>query len=104
MEPSWSPADPLGEPLYFLRMSGTYYSSCEFSAPWGLELPPMPDTLMFHVVTSGACWLEAPGGDRCQLQPGDLALVPHGDGHRLVSTPGARAVRLGDVPRQEISG
>src|SRR5678816_2016818 len=56
-------ADPLGEALYFLRMSGTMYSSCEFTAPWGLVVPAFPGSLMFHVVTSGRCWLEVEGSD-----------------------------------------
>ena len=28
---------------------------------------------MFHVVTSGQCWLDVEGADRRLLQPGDLA-------------------------------
>ena len=41
MADPWTNVDPLGEALHFLRMSGTFYSRCEFSAPWGLELPPI---------------------------------------------------------------
>src|SRR5215211_5007271 len=96
-------SDPLGEALYFLRMSGTMYSTCEFTAPWGLVLPAVPGSLMFHVLTSGRCWLEVGGSDPRLLQPGDLALVPHGDGHRLASEPGAAGVGLFDVPRDDVS-
>src|SRR4051812_8769653 len=81
-EKASSSVDPLGEALHFLRMSGIFYSRSEFSAPWGLLLPPMKDSLMFHFVTSGHCWLEVEGSERRQLQRGDLALVPHGEGHR----------------------
>lgn len=63
----------------------------------------MPGTLMFHVVTSGRCWLDVGGGERRLLEPGDLALVPHGAGHRLVSEPGEPATGLFDVPREEVS-
>jgi AraC-like DNA-binding protein len=98
-----SSADPLGEALYFLRMSGTFYSCCEFRAPWGLELPAMTGSLMFHVVTSGLCWLEVDGAEPRLLQPGDLSLVPHGEGHRLTSQPGTAGVRLWDVPREDAS-
>src|SRR5499426_1391734 len=45
--------DPLGEALHFLRMSGVFYCRSEFTAPWALDLPPIEDCLMFHVVTSG---------------------------------------------------
>jgi AraC-like DNA-binding protein len=94
--------DPLGEALHFLRMSGTFYARSELTEPWGVALPPMSDFLMFHVVTSGRCWLEVEGAEGRLLHPGDLALVPHGEGHRLVSKPGGPAADLFDLPREEI--
>lgn len=98
-----SPADPLGEALYFLRMSGAFYCRSEFTAPWALELPPFEDSLMFHVATSGACWLEVPGVEPRLLQPGEFALVPHGEGHRLASEPGIPAAKLFDIPGELVS-
>ena len=95
--------DPLGEALHLLQMNGVLYSRCEFSEPWGLDLPPIEDCLMFHIVISGGCWLEVEGAEPCLLQPGDLALVPHGQGHRLLSEPGAAAPHLFDIPREEVS-
>jgi AraC-like DNA-binding protein len=96
-------ADPLGEALHSMRMSSSFYSRCVFTAPWGLELPAFQDYLMFHVVTSGRCWLEVEGAEPCLLQPGDLALVPHGEGHRLASESGAPAAKLFDLPHQHLS-
>jgi AraC-like DNA-binding protein len=98
----WISHDPLGEALHLLRMSGVFYCRSEFTAPWGLELPVMPQCLMFHVVTTGRCWLELDGLDSQPLQPGDFALVPHGAGHRLVDEPGARCEGLFDLPRAEL--
>lgn len=95
----WASSDPLGEALHFLRMSGTFYCRSEFTAPWGLDLPAMPDCLMFHVLTLGECWLEVDGSEPLRLVPGDLALVPHGAGHRLLSAPGEAAAGLFDLPR-----
>lgn len=95
--------DPLGEALHHLRMRGVFYSRCEFSAPWGIDLPAIPDSLMFHVVINGACWLEVSGAERVQLQPGDLALVPHGAGHVLRSDDLARTPGLFDLPRDAVS-
>lgn len=103
MTDPWPSVDPLGEALHLLRMSGIFYSRCEFSAPWGLDLPAMPGMLMFHVVTSGSCWLQVGGVDDRLLQPGELALVPHGDGHRLLSAPGTPAAGLFDLPREYLS-
>jgi AraC-like DNA-binding protein len=96
-------ADPLGEALHFVRMSGTFYCRSEFTAPWALELPPFAHSLMFHVVTSGACLLEVEGAGQCVLRPGDLALVPHGAGHRLTSAAGVPAAKLFDLPREAVS-
>jgi AraC-like DNA-binding protein len=100
---SWESVDPLGEALHFLRMSGTFYCRSEFTAPWGLALPPMESSMMFHVVTAGECWLEVDGAKSRLLRPGDLALVPHGEGHRLVSEIGAPAAGLFDLPRELLS-
>jgi AraC-like DNA-binding protein len=97
----WPSMDPLGEALHSLRMSGVFYSRSEFTAPWGLALPPFPNCLMLHVLVSGPCWLEVEGEERSRLHPGDLALVPHGQGHRLLSEPGTPAVALFDVPRAQ---
>lgn len=99
----WPSADPLGEALHFLRMSGVFYTRSEFTAPWGLALPPMPDCLMFHVVTAGACWLGDDAAEPQRLAPGVLALVPHGEGHRLGSAPQAAAAALFDLPREQVS-
>lgn len=100
----WAPvADPLGEALHNLRMDSSLYTRSEMTAPWGLELPPMPGHVMFHVVTSGRCWLEVEGVEPRLLQPGDLALVSQGEGHCLVSTPGAATPGLFDLPREEVS-
>jgi AraC-like DNA-binding protein len=45
-------------------------------------------------VNSGRCWLEVDGDEPRHLQPGDFALVPHGQGHLLRSEPGAAAPRV----------
>lgn len=94
--------DPLGEALHFLRMSGVFYCRSEFTEPWALELPPFKNSLMFHVVTSGRCWLDVTGAEARLLQPGDLALVPHGEGHTLASERGVPAAKLFDIPRVEL--
>ena len=95
--------EPVGEALHYLRMSGAFYCRSELTAPFGLDLPPLDDTLMFHMVASGRCWLEVPGEKPQCLQPGDLALVPHGRGHRLVSEPGIECAKLFDLHREQIS-
>lgn len=99
----WPSADPLGEALHFLRMTGAFYCRSELSAPWGLTLMPMPGYLWFHVVTSGRVWLEAGGNTTRAVAPGDLALVPHGEGHVLRSEPGVPAPGILDLEREQVS-
>jgi len=102
--PEWvATADPLGEALHFLRMSGTFYARSEFTAPWGLAIPAFRNSMVFHVVTEGQCWVEVPGADAHRLQAGDLALLPHGQGHLLTSDPGAMVADLFALPRVEVS-
>ncbi|HET9601446.1 MAG TPA: cupin domain-containing protein, partial [Acidimicrobiales bacterium] len=93
----WVTPDPLGEALHVLRMSGTFYCRSELTAPWGLDLPPDPESMWFHVVSAGRCWLEVDGDEPRQLEPGDFALVPHGQGHLLLSEPGAPAPRVDEL-------
>jgi len=95
--------DPLGEALHALRMSGAFYCRSELTEPWGLTLPPLPDYVWFHVVTSGRVSLDLGDGDLTTLHGGDMALVTHGAGHRLCSDPAAPAPGILDLPREEIS-
>jgi AraC-like DNA-binding protein len=97
------PSDPLGEALQFLRMNGAYYSRSELTAPWGITMPATPGYMWFHVVTSGRMWLETGEEERGWIQLGDLALVPHGDGHVLRSEPGAPAPDILDLEREPVS-
>lgn len=94
--------DALGEILHFVRMTGSFYCRTELTAPWALELPPRKNCVSFHVVTAGSCWLETEGR-RQLLQAGDLALVPHGKGHRLLSDPGVETVRIDDLEHEYVS-
>jgi len=99
----WSSSDPLSEVLHLMRMSGTFYALSEVTAPWGMAMPAIPDTMMFHFVTEGRCWLEVDDLEPRVLEPGTLALVPHGRGHSLVHEPGGPAVDLFAIPREELS-
>ncbi|MEZ4530045.1 MAG: AraC family transcriptional regulator [Thermomicrobiales bacterium] len=101
--PDLQPVDPLGEALYYLRMTGLFYSRCVFTAPWGIDLPAMPGYLMFHAITRGSCWIDLGNGQQVQLRAGDVVLVPHGEGHRLANEPGAFCISLWETPRVAVS-
>ncbi|WP_232665014.1 AraC family transcriptional regulator [Pseudonocardia sp. TRM90224] len=101
----WTWSDPMGEALHLLRMTGTFYFRAEFSEPWGIEIPPMPDTLWFHVVTHGSAAIVLPptGEQDVPLAPGGLALVPHGAGHGLRSAPDAPMHSASHIPHDFLS-
>ena len=95
--------DPLGESLHRLRLTGTLYCRSELTAPWGVELPAFDDCMMFHVITTGHCWLEVAGEEPRLLQQGSLVLLPHGRGHKVSSSPTENATPLFDIPVERVS-
>ena len=98
-----SAADPLGEALQLLRLSGVLFCRSELRAPWGIDLPPIEDCMMFHLVLSGRCRLEIAGEGPRLLEQGSLALVPRDAGHRLLSDADASAEPLFDIPVERLS-
>ncbi|HEX6686339.1 MAG TPA: AraC family transcriptional regulator [Candidatus Limnocylindrales bacterium] len=101
-------ADIVADVVAATRRNTAVYSRNLFHAPWGIGVRPM-HVASFHVVTSGACWLEPEEGEPIHLARGDVVLVPSGSGHAIVDTPG-RPVRqltdlvggpLGEMPPRE---
>ena len=100
---AWAPADPLGEALHFLRMTGVVYANSELTAPWGVDLPAIPGCIMFHVLTQGQCWLDTGDGEPIQLRPGEFTLVPHGAGHALADQLDSERKDFFDLPVEQVS-
>jgi len=97
------PADPLGETLHMLRLTGTLYCRGEFTAPFAIEIPKLEGVMTFVVVTSGRCWLEVHGSGPRLLEQGNLALIPRGVPHIISSDPLLAAEPLFDLPIEKIS-
>ncbi len=95
--------DTLGETLYSLRLNGLVYANSELSAPWGVAMPPMPGKMMFHIITRGGCWLRFPDHEDVYLQPGELALLPRGEGHLICSETGIECEPFFDIPVTKLS-
>jgi len=98
-----SPVPAIGQALRFIRMSGIFYCPSELTEPWGIELPPMPDCLWFHMVMSGSCTIEVERGEPVTLRTGDLVLVPHGSGHRGWGAERAPTPSVFDLPHEQYS-
>ena len=95
--------DPLGEILHSLHLEGVLYCRSNLTAPWGIDLPPLEDCMMFHIVTSGSCWLEVEGSPSILMQRGSLALVPHGRGHIMRNASDTEPTPLFDIPVEKMS-
>lgn len=93
--------DVLTETLTDFGMSGVFYAVSELGAPWGIEIPALPDTVVFHLVTAGELVLEV-DGESLRMVAGDMALVPTGAGHVILDAPGSEATPLFDLPRVEL--
>ncbi|MEM9623000.1 MAG: AraC family transcriptional regulator [Pseudomonadota bacterium] len=96
-------ADPLADPLRLLRLSGVLHCRAEFSAPWGMDLPRIPDCMAVHIVNSGSLYLDIAGQPTRRVNAGGLVIVPHGTRHQLRSEPGTPVTPLTDIPVQLIT-
>ena len=94
---------PVGQALRQVRLAGVFYCPSTLSEPWGVSLPPMPDCVWFHIITSGSCTFEASDGARSTLRTGDLVLVPHGDGHRSWGQVEAPTPSVLDLPHDDLT-
>lgn len=96
-------ADALGEALHLLRLSGAFYCRTELGAPSGLTMPPFGNALSFHAVITGNCQITVDGHEPVQLAAGDIALVPHGRGHRITTQLGVSTPSIFDLPHDYVS-
>ncbi|MCP3057695.1 AraC family transcriptional regulator [Myxococcus sp. K38C18041901] len=78
-------SDLLGQILEHTRLRGRLYCRTVARAPWGLRMAPT-QTATLHLVVAGTSVL-IQGGETLPLGPGDVVLLPRGDGHALADTP-----------------
>lgn len=93
-------SDPLDRTLADLQMSGVFYATSELGAPWGVHLPPMPGTMLFHLVVRGRMTVTV-GEENRDMRPGTVLLMPHGTGHTIGDRAGRPATPLFSLPRIE---
>lgn len=71
-----------------LRAEGLFHCDTRLGTGEILALPPMPGTVMVHIVLDGACEVRV-GDERAAVGAGAVALIPHGLGHSMgTQTPG----------------
>lgn len=93
----------LGDVFQLLKMQSVFYTHSELSTPWGMKIPAMAQSLMFHIVLQGNCSIEVEG-KTSDLTEGDFIIVPHGLGHTIFDHNSSHCVELFDLPLQAISG
>jgi len=97
-----SSADPLGEVLQLLHLTGVLYCDARLTDPWGIDLPSLPGVMNVEVVTSGHCWFELEGESPVYMPEGSLVVVPRGSRHFLRGNPGDKTTALKDIPIERI--
>jgi AraC family transcriptional regulator, alkane utilization regulator len=85
--------DVLSEMLRAVRLTGSVFFGGSFTAPFGVISPKHWDEStalarlrhisIFHLITAGCCTIELKNGERCDIAPGDILLLPFADEHRF---------------------
>lgn len=98
----------VAEVLSGLRLQGAIFLRGEYTESWAYESLPSADAaailapgatrvLLFHVVASGRCWIEVPGGERHWANGGDVIVLPYNHEHRMGGTSEAVAVSVASL-------
>ena len=99
------PTSALGDALSRLRLQGAIFLRGEYTEAWAYESIPAADAaailapdasriLLFHVIASGRCWIEVPGGERHWANGGDVIVLPYNDEHRMGGTTASATVSI----------
>jgi AraC-like DNA-binding protein len=92
----------VADALRHVTITGVFYCPSYVRGAWGGTVPPMPGSVWFHAVTTGRCELVV-GGERRVLEAGDLAIVPHGVGHRIATGDVDEHPSIPDLPHEDES-
>jgi AraC-like DNA-binding protein len=96
--------DVLSDLLDTMRLSTLMHGRFELYAPWGVQFPRSPGAHIV-VIARGSARLEVEGVEGAAvLSAGDLALLPHGDGHTLRDAEGSPLHLLGQGECQRARG
>ena len=83
----------LSRALAQIQLSGAIFLHSEYTEAWAYEsmashdvaavlAPDAAQIVIFHVVVSGSCWVEA-GSDKVWAHAGDVIVLPYNDQHRM---------------------
>ena len=77
-----------------LQVQGAIFLRGEYTESWAYQsmtsretaavlAPEVDRVVLFHVVSSGRCWIETDDSERRWADPGDVIVLPYGDLHRM---------------------
>ncbi|WP_373939225.1 AraC family transcriptional regulator [Vibrio kanaloae] len=70
-------------PLSQLKMSSVFYTHSTMKQPWGIKMPSISSSTMFHLILDGEAIVTV-FDEKVKLGPGDFILIPRGSGHDIV--------------------
>lgn len=92
-----------GSPLRQLKMSSVFYTHSTMKQPWGIKMPAIPSSTMFHLVLEGEAIVSVLE-EKVKLGPGDFILLPRGTGHEIVDINNTVASDLFENELQKVTG
>lgn len=101
--PDSDPAAALRDALRGLHLQGAIFLHGRYTEGWayrsaptrdiaGMLVPGAERVLLFHLVSSGRCWIAAEGGEKHWAEAGDVVVLPYGDTHTMGGTEDAAVV------------
>jgi AraC family transcriptional regulator, alkane utilization regulator len=76
-------ADVPGQLVWDFRIHSSVLCRSVMAPPWGFSVPERQEG-SFHLLLAGEGWLEVDGvKESVRLTPGDLVVLPRGNGHRV---------------------
>ncbi|RBP48802.1 AraC family transcriptional regulator [Arenicella xantha] len=94
--------EEVSSPLSQLKMSSVFYTYSTMKQPWGVKIPSIPSSTMFHLVLEGEAFVSVYEA-RVKLGPGDFILLPRGTGHDIVDVNNTPASDLFDNEIEKIT-
>ncbi len=91
-------------PFEGVEIDRVFLSRAELSEPWGIQMPSMPNILLFHLVVEGSAWIRfTKEKESHKISQGELSLIPHGEAHEFFDGTSKSTTPLFDIHREEIT-
>ncbi|WP_375748085.1 AraC family transcriptional regulator [Vibrio sp. HN007] len=91
-----------GSPLSQLKMSSVFYTHSIMKQPWGVKMPSIPSSTMFHLILEGEAIVSV-SDEKVKLGPGDFVLLPRGTGHDIVDVNNTAAIDLFENELEQVT-